>query len=524
MSTSPIVKSAAVLAVVVLSASLFADQSTGRQSNDKRLRVWSKGKYGYIDARGDWKIAATYDEASSFREGLAAVAVASGRRKPYRDSFNSPDCWEAVLNWGYVQPDGNVSIQPKFEAAWAFSGGLAAVAVAGKWGYINPAGDLVIAATYTEASAFSEGLAAVQMNGGWAYIDAMGRRIGPQQLREAGAFHQGRALVREENWYGFIDKSGKRLFETPYDEVGEFRSGRALVGSGRDYSSRRYGFIDEDGRLISGLTYEGAKPFSAGLAAVKVGGKWGFIDTAGAVVVNPLYDDYFESSGQSTWLTPFTNGLLRVKRAGLYGFLDAKGQMRIDPQFDWAGDFVGGLARVRRAYVVQSLDDGGLMERWQYVDSRGTPRLSGPYGRADDFDDGIARVETVLGHDQLIDTEGRVIFQFDEDYPQGRGPFGNCRFQHAPPSYYWGSVRIQSNPEGANVFLIPLWDWETSFRSRRPGDSALQAFRVVEGATPVQARVRAQVYIAVLQAGKRYAEQRVAIAPGRENGITLKIE
>ena len=32
-------------------------------------------------------------------------------------------------------------------------------------------------------------------------------------------------------------------------------------------------------------------PFSEGLARVRIGDKWGFIDTKGAIVINPQFDD-----------------------------------------------------------------------------------------------------------------------------------------------------------------------------------------------------------------------------------------
>lgn len=54
-------------------------------------------------------------------------------------------------------------------------------------------------------------------------------------------------------------------------------------------NNNQYGFVDNKGEWVYSPQFEDAKPFSEGLAAVKVGGKWGFI-------ANPLvYEEWNES-------------------------------------------------------------------------------------------------------------------------------------------------------------------------------------------------------------------------------------
>ena len=68
-----------------------------------------------------------------FNEGLAAVAF--GERFEER--------------WGYVDTSGTMAIEPQFEEAFFFTGGLANVSpkldkdVLGTWGYIDRSGKLV---------------------------------------------------------------------------------------------------------------------------------------------------------------------------------------------------------------------------------------------------------------------------------------------------------------------------------------------------------------------------------------------
>jgi WG containing repeat len=45
---------------------------------------------------------------------------------------------------GYINILGELAISPKFDVAFDFSDGLAAVQVNGRWGYINAGGNFVI--------------------------------------------------------------------------------------------------------------------------------------------------------------------------------------------------------------------------------------------------------------------------------------------------------------------------------------------------------------------------------------------
>ena len=71
-------------------------------------------------------------------------------------------------------------------------------------------------------------------------------------------------------------------------------------------------------------------------AAVKVFKSWGYIDTNGVYQVNLQFDD----AGN------FSDGLARVRKSGDWGFIDTKGSYAINPQFDLAQDFSEDLARV----------------------------------------------------------------------------------------------------------------------------------------------------------------------------------
>lgn len=54
---------------------------------------------------------------------------------------------------------------------------------------------------------------------------------------------------------------------------------------------KKYGFMNDDGSVFVKAMFEDAKPFKSNVAAVKKGGKWGFIDIYGNTVIEPVYSE-----------------------------------------------------------------------------------------------------------------------------------------------------------------------------------------------------------------------------------------
>src|SRR5439155_21035691 len=102
-----------------------------------------------------------FDKVMDFAEGLAAVRVGD--------------------KWGYVDESGAVAIEIKFEQADSFSEGRAVVAMGHdenlRFGFIDTTGTFVVAPRFREARVFHEGLARVTELGDLridVYVDGVG--------------------------------------------------------------------------------------------------------------------------------------------------------------------------------------------------------------------------------------------------------------------------------------------------------------------------------------------------------------
>src|SRR6185503_17689800 len=92
-------------------------------------------------------------------------------------------------------------------------------------------------------------------------------------------------------------------------------------------------------RLVIEAKFDEAAQFSDGLAAVRVGGKYGYIDKSGQTVIAPQFD----------FANPFSEGVAAAGAGAKIGYVDKSGQFIIAPQLDIVDlySFSEGLAAVR---------------------------------------------------------------------------------------------------------------------------------------------------------------------------------
>ncbi len=341
--------------------------------------------------------------------------------------------------WGFIDPEGNVIIDPLLSNPAKFNAGLLPVNDNGLYGYMNPNGDWAIQPIYLYAMPFSEGVATIAMLdenlGGPVYslIDHTGRTL--TTFREGCGrgwpFKNGAAVVGWSNQkLSVIDKKGDMVFETQFDQFnGDESTGKFIFeGLMSVCVDDKWGFIDAAGEWIIEAQYGHAEYFRDGLCTVKIGEKWGVIDTTGKVVVQPEYD----------WYVVFYDDLAAVDIDGKYGYIDKKGNTVIEAKFNYAMDFHDGVALVlkdnqwglidtegnwvkqpcytkvepfRYGLAPVELDDGS----WGYIDTTGEVVIDG-YARTTGFyEDGYAAVMTKEGKWTVIDKTGAPLFEVTFD-------------------------------------------------------------------------------------------------------------
>ena len=136
-----------------------------------------------------------------------------------------------------------------------------------KWGYKNKKGDVVIESVYFLADSFNTyGIAAVIDDSGWVYINKRGKSILRPFIYDNGPdyFSEGLARYVSDGKMGFFDERGSVIIPARLSFVLPFSEGLAAF-------------------------CEGCKEIKDGEHSRMEGGKWGYIDKSGKVVINAIY-------------------------------------------------------------------------------------------------------------------------------------------------------------------------------------------------------------------------------------------
>lgn len=235
-------------------------------------------------------------------------------------------------------------------------------------------------------------------------------QVGEAQWDDIKEFSEGLAGVCKDGQWGFIDASGKLAIELQRDwkYAFPFEGGLAQV----EVAEANFDFVDKTGRAIVRLgqgstNIDGAWPrmlmtspfrnlaFSYGLIPVsKKGGKLGFMNQQGRVVVSPQWDQVFD----------FHEGLASVKiydasnHNSHAGFINTNGQVVIPLQWDGALSFSEGMAAVTT---------NGL---WGFIDKTGTVVIPPQWDSCESFRDGFALVSKKYKFG-VIDRTGKTIVE-----------------------------------------------------------------------------------------------------------------
>lgn len=311
-------------------------------------------------------------------KGLAAFEPAP---KPSFAGWQGPYRYPAYQDgqWGYIDTTGTMVIEPRFDNAARFSGGLARVRDGETVAFIDAGGQVVLEPEVDSVRHFSEGLAPARRaeDGPFGYIDRSGSFAIEPQFERAYAFSEGRAVVytgepqAAEAKHGYIDKTGDFVVKPQFSDARTFSGGRAPVRVG-GVTSGKWGFIDESGQLVIEPQFAEARPFAEGLAAVSTGDEWGYIDEQGQYVIEPQYDRARSFSGGQASVEDSFDGDVYIDRTGRAVL---EGYVYVQPfrgplarVYDGAGP-----VRVRVSYPggPQWLSVSGTDEGWIYIDRQG---------------------------------------------------------------------------------------------------------------------------------------------------------
>jgi len=297
------------------------------------------------------------------------------------------------------------SVSLSMHEGYMFSGGLAAVYHKNEWIYIDRAGNPIPDELNIRAARrFYNGLAAVYLDGKWGYVrydSASGKivkAIEPQYLLPVDfisdyAFvmtdSKTRQLIRRPVFGASKGNDSTALqpqIVLPYDgylfQTGVFDHYAAIRAATRVERSahglyddvQKIGFLNIHTNDMIPPQFDQVGHFGKGLCPVLVGskpgstieypdvvdyadfrgGKWGFIDSSGSFVIDPVFDD----------ARSFSEGYAAVKKNHHWGYIDPNGNWLVAPRFKLAGFFHNGIAKVKMgADILEYYDKEALLNQ-----------------------------------------------------------------------------------------------------------------------------------------------------------------
>ena len=175
----------------------------------------------------------------------------------------------------------------------------------------------------------------------------------------------------------------------------------------------KWGYRDKQGAVIIKPKFILAQDFSSeGIAAVIDDTGWGYINRRGIVIIRPFLFD----NGPD----PFQEGLARFIAGGKIGFFDRTGKIVIKPRFDFSAPFREGFSAFCTECRKNMVGEYGFWEggKWGYINRKGEITIAAKFESAKDFENGKAQVK-LNGKWIYINNKGITIMGKKKNNPIG---------------------------------------------------------------------------------------------------------
>lgn len=182
------------------------------------------------------------------------------------------------------------------------------------------------------AGAYGNGYVPVVKDGKYAYMDSEGNRV-LEGYDYAGVYCRKRTAVLSGGAWKVINTAGETVIsggaEIVLDESGRCAmAGRIIIKGDGGYT-----MYNIEGEQVAFIEAQQVESFGEDtLAAACRGGKWGYIDTEGNWVLEPMYEG----------ARSFCNGYGAVCEEGKWGFIDRNGELAVECQFEDVSSFTRG--------------------------------------------------------------------------------------------------------------------------------------------------------------------------------------
>ncbi len=169
------------------------------QMNEGLQGIRRNGKYGFVDEKGQLRIANRYDSVRAFQNGLAPIKL--------------------IGLWGFINTADKIVIQPNYESVSTFINGLSLVKRNSKMGLIDQRGQVVLPVRYEHIDRLSTGKFLLKANRLLGVAHENGTIEIEPRFDELKVLDDRQLLVKQANKWGLISSSGLDIIPMQYDKL-----------------------------------------------------------------------------------------------------------------------------------------------------------------------------------------------------------------------------------------------------------------------------------------------------------------
>ncbi|GAA0116134.1 WG repeat-containing protein [Clostridium senegalense] len=199
--------------------------------------------------------------------------------------------------YGYINADGNVLIEPKFENALYFNScNLASVKLNNKWGVINKSGDFIVEPKYEEI----------------VYNESSDYDF--KDKSNSSTF-----LIKLNNKWGLLDSYGKELLEPTFNYATPLNNETFAISE----NSSMWALADTKGTILSDFKYNSLHSISDKFTCAQIKEKNTIVNLNGLEVLKPEYNSVY-----------FFNNNFIIEKDGKTGYISNDGKEILPIKYD----------------------------------------------------------------------------------------------------------------------------------------------------------------------------------------------
>jgi len=327
LNIKKVIATVLVLAVIIMVVVLFIKKPKTQTVDSKNasngyMLVYTEGKWGVINGKGDYVIKPTYDEMITIPDSTKSVFIYQENVNLENGTYSSYAMNEKskklFTNYDKVEAMQNVD----YNGMVFYSSYVLKVQKNGLYGLINFNGKELLPCEYTEITplekvtrsfvTIKDGKKGLVDNSGSIIIENEYVDIKPLTNK----YEDGYIVKNNSNKFGLINYNKKQVLECKYDEISNVTgSNMYVVKDGQEVQ-----LLSQDGNILLKDKFKEAISIDNSNIIIKSNGKYGLISSTGDTIFNTEYQD----------LSYAFDGNYIAKKNDKYGIINIEKETKID--------------------------------------------------------------------------------------------------------------------------------------------------------------------------------------------------